>query len=183
MFIKEIRKMTVPLVIAVLFLPSLSLASFDSVLVEIDVGAYILNGDSTEGRVLLRFDLPDGLSNAELFFAELVVPITSYIPDSSALRILMHPLLISWDRNVSWNDIGDTMNDEIIAEDGTHYAATEEGNQEAHFNITRFVTAWTEESISNNGVILFYSSDEAPYFRYNRSNDAPFARVKVYYDR
>lgn len=183
MFIQQIKKIRLSLAVIVLLLPASSVASFDSVYVEINTGAYIFDGSSNVGRVLLSFNLPDQLSNAEIFYAELVVPITSYIPDSSALMVLLHPLLISWDQNVSWNDIGDSMTNEIISGEGSHYATSEEGSQNAYFDITRIVTAWKERRITNNGAILFCPSDEPSYFRYIRNGNVPFAGATIYYDR
>jgi hypothetical protein len=180
---KKLTRSLATLIVAVLWLPSFALGSIDSVDVDITTGAYILNGDSTEARVLLRFDLPQQLSNAELYFAEIYIPITSYIPDSSALRVMCLPLSVSWNpNNVSWNDLGDSLDNSVVADEGTHYATVEEGNRNAYFDITPIVAAWKAERIGNYGLVLFCSSDEMPYFRYSREQNSPFAKVKIYFD-
>ncbi len=183
MFSKNIKRSLISLIVVALWLPSCALGSIDSVDIDITTGAYLLNDDSTDARVLLRFNLPEQLSNADLFFAELFIPLTSYVPDSSALRVLMHPLVISWDENTSWEDVGDSLGREVISDEGTHYATSAEGNQDAYFDITHIVTAWKEERISNNGLILFCSSDEVPYFRYSRNQNSPYATVRIYFDQ
>lgn len=183
MFSKNIKRSLISLIVVALWLPSCALGSIDSVDIDITTGRYILNDDSTDVRVLVRFALPRQISDAEIFFAELFIPLTSYIPDSSALRVLMHPLVISWDENTSWGDLGDSLGREVISDEGTHYATSAEGNQDAYFDITHIVTGWKEERISNNGLILFCSSDELPYFRYRRNRDSPFARVRIYFDQ
>ncbi len=183
MFSKNITRSLISLIVVVLWLPSFALGSIDSVDIDITTGAYLLNDDSTDARVLLRFNLPEQLSNADLFFAEFYIPLSSHIPDSSALRVLCLPLAISWNpNNILWDDLGDSLGSNVIPDEGTHYATTDEGNQDAYFDITHIVRAWKEETMTNNGLILFCSSDELPYFRYSRNRDSPFARVRIYFD-
>lgn len=182
MFSLKIRKAILPLTVVIIALPSSAFASIDSVSVKINTGAYIFNDDSTETRILLRFDLPKQISEAEIIFAELVIPITGYFPDASALRVQMHPLLITWDWNVSWDDMGDSLSDEISLDDGTLYTSSDKGYQKAYFDITRMVSAWKAGSITNNGLILFCSSEDLPYFKYIRDDNAPFGRVTIHYD-
>lgn len=182
MFDKKIKKFWIaPFVVCLLLhFPSLSLA--DSLVVEINSGAYIVNPDTTNARLLLRFDLPQELLNTELIFAELLVPITSVIPDSSALRVFCHPLLVSWNPDdIVWDDLGDSLRSEITSEDGTHYATSDEGNQEGYFDITDMVRAWHEGRIDNNGLILFYNAGDPPYFRFTFDPDSPLAGVKIFY--
>lgn len=183
MFSKNIIRSLISLIVVVLWLPSCALGSIDSVDINITTGAYLLNDDSTDARVLLRFKLPEQLSNADLFFAEFYIPLSGYIPDSSALRVLCLPLAVSWNpNNISWDDLGHSLGSKVIAGAGTHYATTNEGNQDAYFDITHIVRAWKEKTIANNGLILFCSADELPYFKYSCNRDSPFARARIYFD-
>jgi hypothetical protein len=152
----------------------------DSLNVEITAGAYLQ--DSGQGRLLLKFDLPSELSGAQVTFAELHVPLTATIPDSSALAVECHPLLVSWvPAEVIWEDLGDSLTGDVVAEQGTQYATASEGAQDAYFDVTDIVRSWQDTSITNNGLILFYQTDTQPYFTYSRDEGEPFGTVRFDY--
>jgi hypothetical protein len=157
-------------------------AKADSLSVEINSGAYLLNADSTQGRLLLKFNMPSGLTGAEIAFAELLVPLTVTIPDSSMLAVECHPLLTAWNEGeISWEDLGDTLSPEVVSEKGHRFATSTEGNQEAYFNITDFIRDWQDSTVVNNGLILYYDPSNLPYFTYKRGEGAPFATVRIDY--
>ena len=154
----------------------------DSLAVDITIGALVLNDSRTDARVLLSFDLPSELSGAELVFAELLIPLTSMIPDSTALAIYCHPLQITWSENdVTWEDLGDSLTSDVISEDGTLYATSEEGSQGAYFDITGVVRAWMDGEMQNNGLLLFCDAERLPRFLFNRVEDLPLAQMKFTY--
>ncbi|HBZ01008.1 MAG TPA: hypothetical protein DEO84_06780 [candidate division Zixibacteria bacterium] len=175
------RNITLPLflgLMAVLLVPQIQA---DTLSVAINSGAWIQNPDSTQGRLLLSFDIPTELQGAEVTFAELLVPLTSSIPDSSVLAVECHPLLVSWSsEEVAWEDVGDTLSSEVI-NDGTQYATSSEGSQVAYFDITNIIKSWQDSSLANNGLILYYDSATLPYFTYKRGESAPFATVRFDY--
>ena len=149
----------------------------DTLTVNIADGAYLQN--SGQNRLLLGFDLPDELSGTEITFAELLVPLTAFIPDSSALAVECRPLLISWiPAEVAWDDLGDFLTSDVMAEQGTQFATATEGAQEAYFDITDIVRSWQDTSVVNNGLILFYQTDNLPYFSCSRDEGAPFGTVR-----
>ena len=156
-------------------------AQADTLSVAINNGAYIQNADSSQSRLLLNFDVPTALQGAEITFAELLVPLTASIPDSSVLAVECHPLLVSWNpEEIAWETLGDTLSSEAIAE-GTQYATSTEGEHQAYFDITGIVKSWQDSSLANNGLILYYDPATLPYFTYKRGESAPFATVRFDY--
>jgi hypothetical protein len=175
------RHITLPLFLGLIALLLVPQANADTLSVAITNGAYIQNADSSQGRLLLNFDIPTELQDAEFTFAELLVPLTAAIPDSSVLAVECHPLLFSWSsEEVAWEDAGDTLSSEVIT-DGTQYATSSEGSQVAYFDITQIVKSWQDSSLANNGLILYYDPFTLPYFTYTRAVGAPFAIVKFDY--
>lgn len=167
---------------AILVLAISSLVWADSLTVDIDRGAVVVNDDRTDARLLMGIDLPEELTGAEIIFAEFIFSLVSEIPDSSALAVNCYPLLISWDpRDIVWADLGDTLGADIIGEIGTEFAVAEEGIHESYFDITDMVRSWLDGTVANNGLIFFCDSDRIPRFRYNRSRGEPFARVRIVY--
>jgi hypothetical protein len=170
------------LFLGIVILFSASFAQADSLSVAISDGAYLLNADSTQGRLLLKFEMPDELSGAEIVFAELLVPLTAAIPDSSALAVQCSPLLISWvPAELAWNDLGDNLSEEIITEPSTQYATATEGVQEAYFDITQIVKAWQDSALENRGLLLSYDATSLPYFTYAGGEGVPFGVVRFEY--
>jgi len=175
------RDITLPLFLGLMALLLVPQAQADTLSVAINSGAWIQNPDSTQGRLLLSFDIPTVLQDDEITFAELLVPLTASIPDSSVLAVECHPLLISWNpEEVAWDDLGDSLSSEAMAE-GTQYATSTEGEHQAYFDITGIVKSWQDSSLANNGLILYYDSATLPYFTYKRGESAPFATVRFDY--
>jgi hypothetical protein len=170
------------LLMGLVALLSASLAQADSLTVAVNDGAYLLNADSSRGWVLLKLNIPGELTGAEIIFAELRVPLTASIPDSSALAVECRSLLISWDpAEVTWNDLGDSPSGEIIAEHEAQFSTASEGEQEAYFDITEMAKAWQDSSLANNGILLYCNPIQQPYFAYSKSEGAPFAIIKFEY--
>jgi hypothetical protein len=156
-------------------------AHADSLVVDITAGAVLINADNGNARSLLRFDLPSELNSAEIVFAELTLPVESIIPDSSALAIYCHPLLVDWNADeVAWADLGDSLTAEFISEEGTLFATASEGNQTAYFDITGIVRLWQGGSLANNGLVLFYDNTMPPYSIF-QSDGAAWGQVKIVY--
>jgi hypothetical protein len=175
------RKYIPVMILGLLILLNIPQAKADSLSVEINNGAYLLNADSSQGRLLLKFNMPAELSGTEIAFAELLVPLTVIIPDSSMLAVECSPLLTTWNEEVAWDDLGDTLSPEVVSESGHRFATSTDGYQEAYFNITDFVRDWQDSTIANNGLILYYDPANLPYFTYERGDSAPFATVKFDY--
>jgi hypothetical protein len=169
------------LIVALATLMLSVLAHADSLVVDITAGAILSNPDSDNSRALLRFDLPQGLDSAEIVFAELTLPVESIIPDSSALAIYCHPLLVDWNADeVTWADLGESLTAEVISEEGTLFATASEGNQTAYFDITGIVRLWQEGSLVNSGLALFYDNTMPPYPVF-QSDGAAWGQVRIVY--
>lgn len=182
MFKVKISYVKIAAITVAFMLASTGVVFADSLTVDITTGALVLNDSRTDARVLLSFDLPLELSGAELVFAELLIPLTSVIPDSTALAIYCHPLRIAWSEDeITWEDLGDSLTAEIISEDGTLYATSEEGNQGAYFDITSVVRAWMDGEMQNNGLLLFCDAERLPRFQFNGGEDLPLAQMRFTY--
>ena len=167
---------------AVMVVAFSDLALADSLEVNIQSGAYLIGDSLNASRLLLKFDLPEELTGAQIIFAELRLPVTSVIPDSSALAVYCNPLLISWDPNeVVWGDLGELPDTEIISNNGTLYATSDIGEQEAYFDITPMTWGWQEDNTTNKGLVFFTLADELPYFQYAHEDGQPWGKVKFTY--
>ena len=154
----------------------------DSLAVDINTGVFVLSPDSVQGRLHLQFGLPQELSGATVVFAELRVPVVSVIPDSSALMLQCNPLAISWNPDeVTWDNLGDSLTPEIISEDGTVFATSATGEQEAYFDITNIVRGWQDSSLANNGMLLYCEGGSQPSFQLPQGGNEALARVKFTY--
>lgn len=182
--LKNIIVMSKSTVICVAVILSLSsLVWADSLTVEITTGSVVVNEGQTDARLLMSFDLPQELIGAKLVFSELQLPILSIIPDSTVLMAYCHPLVITWDPGeISWSDLGDSLTPDIIGEDGTLYATSDEGTQGALFDITEIIRSWAENTIANNGLIFFCDPDKIPRVSFNFEDDAPLARIRFIYN-
>lgn len=171
------------IVFGVLLILSISgIAVADSLTVDITRGAIVVNDDRTDARLLVSYDLPQELADAEVILAEILFSFVAEIPDSSALTINCYPLLIAWDPgNIEWEVLGDTLGADVIGKNGTIYAIAGEGSHESYFDITETTKSWLDGTIVNNGLLFFCDSDRIPRFRYNRNHREPFAQVKFTY--
>ncbi len=174
-----INNSALALLLGLVLLLSAQVTLADTLTVNITESAYLLNDDAAQGRLMLKFDLPDELSGTEITFAELLVPLTAFIPDSSALAVESRPLLISWiPAEVTWDDLWDSLTSDVMAEQGTQFATATAGAQEAYFDITDIVRSWQDTSVVNNGLILFCQTDNLPYFSCSRDEGALFGTVR-----
>jgi len=156
----------------------MNIARADSLIVNINSGAIVTDGERSDARLLINISLPDELLNGDLIFAELRIPVIAVIPDSSVLIVHCNPLMITWNPDdIAWEDFGDSLTNDVVGEDGTIYAASDAGEQAAYFDITEIVRAWTGGGLSNNGLILYSDPVSLPRFAVNREDGAPLARV------
>jgi len=154
----------------------------ESLEVEVNRGALISNADSSDLRLLMLFALPQELNSAKIYFAELRVPITSVIPDSSALTIYCRPLLMSWvPDDVRWDDIDDRPSPSVVSRRGTHFGTSRIGPQTASFDITPIFRKWKDGTLANNGLIVYANPGMLSRFDWHGERNTPFAGVHVEY--
>lgn len=182
MFKIKISFVKVAAVTVAFMLASTGIVYADSLTVDITTGALVMNDSRTDARVLLWFDLPSEISDTEPVFAELLIPLTSVIPDSTALAVYCHPLMIPWNpETISWEDLGDSLTSEVISDEGTLYATSEEGIQGAYFDITSIVKDWVDGRMQNNGLLLFCDAERLSRFQFGGIGNPPLAQVKFTY--
>ena len=177
---KTLSKCTTGLLMGLMLLLLISNVRADSLTVNITNGAYIQNPRSNQGRLLIKFDLPSRLASEDIEFAELLIPLTAVIPDSSVLAIYCLPLRIPWDpSDVSWEDLGDSLSADIVVEQSSLYSTSTGGFQGAYFNISEIVKSWQDSIFANHGLILYCEQDKLPYFNYTRRDGSPFGNLNL----
>jgi hypothetical protein len=182
MFYWKLRFLTSVAVVGICMMITASTSFADSLAVSIDIGALTINEDQTDARLLLSIDIPEELTNAELTFAELVIPLRGVIPDSTVLTVYCHPLMVPWNaETVTWEDLGDSLTPEVISEDGTHYATVDQDEQDAYFDITSMVGSWIGGTAENYGLLLFCDTERLPRFVFSRRDDRALGRVEFTY--
>jgi hypothetical protein len=182
MFREKINKYALSLILVVFMTVSAGQLFAESLSVDINTGAYLLDSNSGRARLLLRFDLPPGLADARLVFAELSLPLTASIPDSSALTVYCHPLAMSWNPDeISWEDLGDSLGSDVMSENETMFATNVDGEQRGYFDITDIVKSWQDTTLANNGLVLFYEPFSVPYFTYSNGLGSTIATVRFDY--
>ncbi len=173
--IRQIRTLILSLAITIFLL---SMARADSLFVDVTSSAVVTDGDGSDARLLMNISVPDELMNGDLIFAELRVVLDAVVTDSSVLVVHCDPLMIAWDSNdVAWEDLGDSLTNNVLGQSGTIYASSDVGDQEAYFDITEIIRKWTGGGLSNNGLILYCDPVSIPRFAVNREVGAPFGRV------
>lgn len=154
----------------------------DSLDIEITTGAFLINPLGSDGVLLLKFDMPPNLADSQIVFAELDVPITPVIPDSSLLMLHCNQLAIQWDPStITWADLGDTIGSGVIVGDGSIFASSTTETQQAYIDITELMKSWARGDVANNGVVLFRSIENPSYFGFDLNGDSSYANVKLTY--
>jgi len=182
MFTNTIKQSVTLLAALILIIPS-GAALADSLDVEVTQGAFIYDADSSDARLVLEFAMPAALDSARIHFAELRVPITSVIPDSSILTVFCRPVLVAWDpENVTWEIFGDFPDSSVVTHKGAHFGTAKEGPLNAYFDISRIVQKWQDGSLVRYGLMFYVDPHGRARFAFQRQNDAPFAVVHIDYE-
>ncbi len=155
----------------------------DSLEVAVNQGAIVYSGDSSDVRLVMEIALPQALDSTQIRFAELQVPITSIIPDSTALTLYCRPLLASWEPNtIDWEDLGDFPDTSVVSFKGTHFGTAQSGSQTAYFDITRLIKRWQGNTMTNNGLVLYANPRQQSRFTCPRQGNEPYATVRIIYE-
>jgi len=171
------------LALIILSILCVNISSADSLVVYINSAAITANDDLTGMRLIMQFDLPEELTDKELIFAEMTIPIISQITDSSALELFCNPLLIGLELNeVEFEDVDDSSLVDIASQGGTVFATPAVGNQTAYFDITNIVRAWADSSLADNGLIFYVTENSIPTFGLDNDAEA-VATVKFIYNQ
>ena len=156
--------------------------------VDIDVSdACIISpgNDSLSSRVLLKFDLPSKLSDKRIDYAEVVFRAKIDTLSRFSVMFAGYPVSSDWNKaSVSWsgtwtNDGGD-YNDSLY-EIGLMKARSD---GQVRFDITRLVTSWQQETISNYGLIIIPLEEDRKITELVHPSDFPqgvYAKVRVYF--
>jgi len=140
------------------------------------------NPDSSIGlRFLVRFDIPDSLSDYRITYAEAILPFhitqyrdTSFSTELYAITTAWDDDSVSWD--FPWMNPGGDMNSSLVFSRFFTMGQIEMIN----FNLTSIVGEWVNNSIPNNGfmIIVYYPDSRA--FRFNVAPLLPYIRSNMY---
>jgi hypothetical protein len=146
---------------ALLFSFGASTADAESIVLPPEVVHVALDpAASEEPRLLLRFELPDELTNARIVDATLRVQIA----DQGAGLFTIGPVSGLWTENDSWLTVKSQLgadeaflgrlNTCALASSGTEVLASDEAMSEISVNATDWVTEWATLKESNHGLCL-----------------------------
>jgi hypothetical protein len=173
----------IPVIFAWVCLFSINAAQAETMNIEVNTGAVISDPGASGTRILLKFDMPQELSNQEIIFAELHFQATCTIPDSSSLMIDCAPLILPWTgENATWDNFGGDLTNGIISGNSTYSGVLNAGLQDIYLDITDFMRSWQDSSLTNNGLITYPESEQESSFSYSQNEGQPFATIRIEFE-
>jgi len=156
--------------------------------VDIDVSDVCIispGNDSLSSRVLLKFDLPSKLSDKRIDYAEVVFEAKIDTLSRFSVMFAGYPVTFDWNKAAvswsgSWTNEGGDYNDSLY-EIGLIKAG---GNGVVRFDITRLVTSWQQEAISNYGLIIIPLEEDRRITELLHPSGYPqgvYAKVRIYF--
>jgi len=124
-----------------------------------DVGYIESDGPRPEGRILVRFDLPDAVLAGEVEFAilELRAPVTAD-EGVSCIVVDAFPVTVEWDgATVSWDGSWSTPGGDYDRAEHAVWIARPGEESVLRFDVTDMVAGWASGAIPNNGLVLMTS--------------------------
>jgi hypothetical protein len=124
-----------------------------------DVGYIESDGPRPEGRILVRFELPEEVLAGEVEFAvlELRAPVTAD-EGVSCVVVDAFPLTAEWDgATVSWDGSWSTPGGDYDRTEHAVWIARPDEGSVLRFDATDMVAGWASGTIPNNGLVLLTS--------------------------
>ncbi len=124
-----------------------------------DVGYIESDGPRPEGRVLVRFELPEAVQASEIEFAVLELCAHVAADDGVSCVVLdAFPLTSEWDgATVGWDGSWDTPGGDYDRTEHAVWIARPGGDSLLRFDVTDTVAGWASGTIPNNGLVLLTS--------------------------
>lgn len=129
------------------------------ILTATDVGYIQSDAHAPEGRILVRFDLPEVLLTGEVEFAvlELRAPVSAD-EGASCVVVDAFPLTTEWDgATASWDGAWGTPGGDFERTEHAVWIARPGEHLVLRFDVTDMAAAWAEGTAMNNGVALAVS--------------------------
>jgi hypothetical protein len=141
--------------------------------------ALIGNGGS-EIRLLVRFDIPDGVTDSTLTFAELIFGIAPAFAPDSVLRLDCFPVTTAWEPgDVNWNYPWQNPGGDFQEDDCAMVTLSAISEQLAYFDLTETVRAWLDGSRVNYGLIFVIPAQLGSRYTLQREPDLPERAIGV----
>jgi hypothetical protein len=124
-----------------------------------DVGYIESEGPRPEGRILVRFDLPQVVQAGEVEFAvlELRAPVT-VDEGVSCVVVDAFPVTTEWDgATASWDGSWETPGGDYDRAEHAVWIARPGEESVLRFDVTEMVVGWASGTIPNNGLVLLTS--------------------------
>jgi len=124
-----------------------------------DVGYIESDGPRPEGRILVRFDLPEAVLASEIEFAvlELRAPVTAD-EGVSCVVVDAFPLTTGWDgATVDWDGSWSTPGGDFDRSEHAVWIAGPGEDSILRFDVTETVAGWASGAVPNNGLVLLTS--------------------------
>jgi len=124
-----------------------------------DVGYIQSDGPRPEGRILVRFEMPEALQVGEVEFAvlELRTPVSTD-EGVSCVVVDAFPLTREWDgATVAWDGAWSTPGGDFDRSEHAVWIAQPGEDSLLRFDVTDMVSGWASGTLTNNGVVLAVS--------------------------
>ena len=108
-----------------------------------------------EIRLLVKFSVPEGVTDSNLTFAELTFGVTPAFAPDSILRLDCCPISTAWDpATVAWNYPWQTPGGDFEGDVSAMVTLSGRNDQAAYLDLTEIVRYWLAGSIPNHGLIF-----------------------------
>ncbi len=129
-----------------------------------EVGNINPHANSDCGRILLKFDLPDQLTEVTIHYAELIF---NAVPDSGSSYIRLmgaFPVAKSWEKgSISWSSGWDKAGGDYLDSIYSSCRIRTSQGELTRMGITSIVQMWIDGDISNHGLILMPLEDSTRF--------------------
>jgi len=124
-----------------------------------DVGYIESDGPEAEGRILVRFELPEAFLTSEVEFAvlELRAPVSAD-EDVSCVVVDAFAMTAGWDgATVSWDGSWDIPGGDFDLTEHAVWIARPGASSVLRFDVTDMVSGWATGTVPNHGLVLAVS--------------------------
>jgi hypothetical protein len=141
--------------------------------------ALIQNGES-EIRLLVQFDIPDGVTDSTLTFAELIFGIAPAFAPDSVLRLDCFAVTTPWEPgNVNWDSPWQNPGGDFQEDACAMVTLSANSEQLAYFDLTETVRSWLGGSHPNYGLMFVIPSHIASRYALQRLPNLPERAIGV----
>lgn len=127
-------------------------------------------------RIAIYFTLPEQVSDREIIYAELFIPLDLggvEILGDSLLDMEAYDITSEWSEdNVSWDSPWSEPGGDIDSLSSYAYTITLQQSEDIHMDIRRFVRSIVDGDVVNHGLMLIPLKYDQPAFHFHRNIDS-----------